>query len=44
MMLGAVLEKAFRDHIYVELHSYPSPNGKLCRGKLCHHQYLIFEF
>ena len=27
-MLGYVLEKAFHDQIYVELHSFPSPNGK----------------
>jgi hypothetical protein len=28
-MLGSICETAFRDHIYVELHSFPSPNGEL---------------
>lgn len=26
-MLGAVLESALHDHIYVELHSFPPANG-----------------
>ena len=30
-MLGAVVEEAFKDQFYVQLHSFPSPNGKsLC--------------
>lgn len=28
VMLGAVLESAFKDNLYVELCSYPSPSGK----------------
>ena len=27
LMLGAVLEEAFKDQHYVQLHSFPSPNG-----------------
>ena len=28
LMLGAVIEEAFKDQYYVQLHSFPSPNGK----------------
>ncbi|XP_076334115.1 large ribosomal subunit protein mL39-like [Tachypleus tridentatus] len=28
-LLGLVLEKALRDDFYVELHSWPKPNGKV---------------
>ena len=27
-MLGAVVEEAFKDQHYVQLHSFPSPNGE----------------
>lgn len=28
-MLGWIAEQAFKDQLYVELHSFPAPNGKL---------------
>ena len=29
-LLGSVLESAFKEQHYVELHSFPAPNGESC--------------